>query len=210
MFRLGLIRLFEREPDLVTLWDIGSLDELGEMLDKSPVDVILMDLSLGPDQDALAATRKIREESEAVRVIIVSGSLDFEWAAASRAAGANGYLPKDLPVVDMMAAIRGLSSPTFGKLGFSDLLSNGPGRRLTQTSLAKVLTRREQQVLGELRRGKTNKEIAARLGVSITTINKHVQQVLKKLHVRTRAQAVVAMDAHVSGRPFMTTDQRRP
>ena len=86
MFRLGLIRLFEREPDLVTLWDIGSLDELGEMLDKSPVDVILMDLNLGPDQDALAATRKIREESEAVRVIIVSGSLDFEWAAASRAA----------------------------------------------------------------------------------------------------------------------------
>jgi DNA-binding NarL/FixJ family response regulator len=209
VFRLGLIRLFEREPDLVTLWDIGSLDELGQMLDKSPVDVILMDLNLGPDQDALAATRKIREQSEAVRVIIVSGSLDFEWAAASRAAGANGYLPKDLPVVDMMAAIRGLSSPSFGKLAFSDLLSTGP-RRLTQTSLAKVLTRREQQVLGELRRGKTNKEIAARLGVSITTINKHVQQVLKKLHVRTRAQAVVAMDAHVSGRPFMTADQRRP
>ncbi|TMF71523.1 MAG: helix-turn-helix transcriptional regulator, partial [Chloroflexi bacterium] len=61
----------------------------------------------------------------------------------------------------------------------------------------------------ELRRGRTNKEIAARLGVSLTTINKHVQQVLKKLHVRTRAQAVVAVDAQANGRPHTVSDQRR-
>jgi DNA-binding NarL/FixJ family response regulator len=61
---------------------------------------------------------------------------------------------------------------------------------------------REQQVLAELRRGRTNKEIASRLGVSITTINKHVQHVLKKFHVRTRAQAVAIVDAAASGRPY--------
>lgn len=178
-------------------------------LEKHPVDVVLMDLNLGPDQDALAKTRDIREKLEDVRVIVISGSLDFEWAAASRAAGANGYLPKDLPVQDMMAAIRGLVSPNFGKAGFSDMLSDGPRRRGSYVSLAKTLTRREEQVLSELRRGKTNKEIASRLGVSTTTINKHVQQVLKKLHVRTRAQAVVLVDTHVRGRPYVSADSRR-
>jgi two-component system, NarL family, nitrate/nitrite response regulator NarL len=209
VFRLGLIRLFEREPDLAPVWDVGSLDEVVPMLEKAPVDVILMDLNLGPEQDALAKTRAIKESYENVRVIVISGSLDFEWAAASRAAGANGYLPKDLPVEDMMAAIRGLASPDFGKGSFNDMLSDGPRRRGAFLSLATTLTRREQQVLAELRRGRTNKEIAALLGVSLTTINKHVQQVLKKLKVRTRAQAVLAVDPHVRDRPYSGVDARR-
>jgi len=179
------------------------------MLEKAPVDVILMDLNLGPEQDALAKTRDIKETYEDIRVIVISGSLDFEWAAASRAAGANGYLPKDLPVEDMMAAIRGLASPTFGTIAFNDMLTDGPRRRGAFVSLATTLTRRERQVLSELRRGRTNKEIAARLGVSTTTINKHVQQVLKKLQVRTRAQAVLAVDAQVRGRPYSGADARR-
>lgn len=209
VFRLGLIRLFEREPDMTVLWDVGSLDEVGPMLDNIPVDVVLMDLNLGPEQDALAKTRDIREKFEDVRVIVISGSLDFEWAAASRTAGANGYLPKDLPVEDMMAALRGLASPNFGKLGFNDMLNDGPRRRGGYVSLAKRLTPREQQVLGELRRGRTNKEIAARLGVSTTTINKHVQQVLKKLQVPTRAQAVLMVDTHTRGRPYVGADSKR-
>jgi DNA-binding NarL/FixJ family response regulator len=179
------------------------------MLEMQPVDVVLMDLNLGPEQDALAKTRDIRENFDNVRVIVISGSLDFEWAAASRAAGANGYLPKDLPVEDMMAAVRGLVSPNFGQVGFSDLLSDGPRREGTYVSLARVLTPRERQVLGELRRGRTNKEIAHRLGVSTTTINKHVQQVLKKLHVPNRAQAVLLVDTHVRGRPYVGGDSRR-
>jgi DNA-binding NarL/FixJ family response regulator len=171
---------------------------------------VLMDLNLGPEQDAMAATRSIREKHDKVKVIIISSSLDFEWATASRAAGAHGYLPKDLPVADMVAAIRGLSSPNFGRFGFADLLTDRRPRNGARPSPTATLTRREQQVLGELRRGRTNREIAARLGVSISTVNKHVQQVLKKLHVRTRAQAVVAMSAHANNRPYLVADQRGP
>lgn len=193
---------------MVTLWDLGSLDQLSEMLEKCPVDVVLMDLNLGPEQDALAATKAIRERFDGVKVIIVSGSLDFEWAAASRAAGAAGYLPKDLSFVDMLATIRGLASLNFGK-GFSDMLSERTALSGSRESVANTLTRREQQVLAELRRGRTNREIAARLGVSITTVNKHVQQVLKKLQVRTRAQAVVAVELQVSGRPYVRAEPVR-
>ena len=202
-----MTRLFEREGDIWTAWELGSLNQLDELLETQPVDVVLLDLMLGPDQDVLAATRSIRERYESVKVIIISGSLDFEWAAAARAAGASGYLPKDLPIADMMAAIRGLASPNFGRSGFSDLLTNGARGLRVQPGNGR-LTRREQQVLAELRRGRTNREIASRLGVSITTINKHVQQVLKKLHVRTRAQAVAAVDSHAIGRPFISAGRR--
>lgn len=209
VFRLGLIRLLERESDLLTVWELGTLDRLEETLNELPVDVVLMDLTLGPDQDALAATRAIRANHEDVKVIVISGSLDFEWASASRAAGAHGYLPKDLPLEDMIATIRALASPNLGVANFADLLANSPVTSRPRRTLAETLTRREQQVLTELRRGRTNKEIATRLGVSPTTIKKHVQQIFRKLKVRTRSQAVFAADAHTNGRPFVGSDRLR-
>jgi DNA-binding NarL/FixJ family response regulator len=207
VFRLGLTRAFEREHDMAVLWDLGSLDEMRTLLVDCPVDVVLMDLNLGSDQDALAATTAIREEHDAVKVIVISASLDWDAAAAARAAGANGYLPKDLAIADMVAAIRGLASPNFGRWNFSNMLDsrNGLG---SLVSLRQSLTPREQEVLAELRRGRTNKEIARRLGVSITTINKHVQHLLKKLHVRTRAQAVAMVNAEASGRPYRSEQAR--
>jgi len=206
VFRLGLMRLFERESDVSVLWELDSLDLLDEMLARDPVDVVLMDLILGPEQDALAATRSIRQNYADVKIIIISGSLDFQWVGAAREAGAHGYLPKDLPIGDMLAAIRGLASPNFGRMGFNDMLTDNTRRPGAQLRLSRNLTRREQEVLDELRRGRSNKEIATRLGVSLTTINKHVQQVLKKLHVRTRAQAVLAVDTESSGRPYQGSD----
>jgi len=209
VFRLGLIRSLERASDLSILWELGSVGELENMLETCPVDVILMDLNLGPDQDALAATRAIRERHDAVRVIVISASLDWEGASAARAAGASGYLPKDLAVADIVAAIRGLSSPNFGRLAFNDMLGARPAANGTRLSLRRGLTRREQEVLADLRRGRTNKEIAAHLGVSISTVNKHVQQVLKKLQVRTRTQAVAVINAEVSGRPYLVAETAR-
>lgn len=199
---MGLIRTLEREGGLQVLWELGALTELFTMLDACPVDVVLMDLILGPDQDALAATRAIRERHDSVRVIVISGSLDWDAVAGARAAGASGYLPKDLAVADMVATIRGLASPDFGKLAFSDLLGDKAGSNGSAIGQRRGLTRREQEVLSELRRGRTNKEIAARLSVGITTVNKHVHQVLTKLHVQTRAQAVALINAEVSGRPL--------
>jgi DNA-binding NarL/FixJ family response regulator len=105
----------------------------------------------------------------------------------------------------MVAAIRGLASPNLGKMEFNYLLSAPPGVDPTTWLSRQGLTRREQEVLGELRRGHTNREIATRLHVSITTVNKHVQQVLKKLSVRTRAQAVARVHAESAGRLYQTT-----
>ena len=206
VFRVGLKGVFEREEDLVVVWDLGSVWELPQLLASRPVDVVLMDLNLGPDQDALAATRAVREGHADVKVIVISASLDWEAVAASRQAGASGYLPKDLAVADMVAAIRGLVRPVIGRPAFSDPLStrprNIPGHRFSGHGL----TKREQEVLAELQGGRTNRQIASRLGVSITTVNKHVQQVLKKLQVRTRAQAVARLHAEALGGLYFAVD----
>jgi DNA-binding NarL/FixJ family response regulator len=208
VFRLGLIRMLEREHDMAVVWELPGVTELPKVFESLPVDVVLLDLSLGPDQDALGAAAALRKKHASVNVIIVSASLDWEAASAARAAGASGYLPKDLSITDMVATIRALASPRFGRSGFSDMLEARPAASGGMVSLRRRLTRREQEVLAELRRGRTNKEIAARFGVSITTVNKHVQQVLKKLHVRTRAQAVAMIDAEASGRNYLAVDSR--
>jgi DNA-binding NarL/FixJ family response regulator len=206
VYRAGLIRTLEREGDLAIQWELGSVTGLLEMLDTCPVDVVLMDLILGPDQDALAATKAVSEAYESVRVIVITGSLDWEAAAGARAAGASGCLPKNLAIVDMVSAIRGLASPDFGTPGFGYRSEERPGDNSGPLlSARRGLTRREQEVLSELRRARRNKEIAARLGVSVTTVNKHVQQVLKKLHARTRAEAVAMVSADMLGHPFLSS-----
>ena len=201
VFRLGLARSFDREPDLQVVWELGSARPVLDQMLTQPVDVVLMDLNLGPDEDALGAMKAVREQFADVKLIVISASLDWDAASAARAVGANGYLPKELSVTDMVAAIRGLSSPNFGRMSFSDLLRTRSDNGHS-SSLRRGLTPRENQVLSELRRGRTNKEIAQRLGVSITTVNKHVQQVLKKLNARTRAQAVAMVNADAQGRPY--------
>jgi DNA-binding NarL/FixJ family response regulator len=203
VFRLGLRRVFEREPDLRVAWELGTASEVLDLIAAEPVDVVLMDLNLGVDEDALAVTRAIRERHETIKVIVISSSLDWEAAAASRDAGASGYLPKDLNVADMVAAIRGLVSHV-GRLQFSDMLATHHSNGQSWVD-RQGLTRREQQVLGELRRGYTNREIAKRLSVSITTVNKHVHQVLRKLQVRTRAQAVALLHAESAVRLYQST-----
>lgn len=200
VFRLGLRRLFDDVEDLVVSWDLAAESDVLQTLESKPVDVVLMDLNLGPGQDGLRATREIVDGHEDVQVIVVSASLDLEAVAAARDAGASGYLPKDLPTAEMVAAVRALAKNGGGRSSFGDLLAGRLRAYPGSESTARALTRRQREVLAELRRGRTNREIAARLGVSITTVNKHVQQVLKKLHAKSRAQAIANSQVVASGR----------
>ena len=188
-FRVGLRRLLEHEPELTVAWDMGTLSEMDLALADKPVDAVLMDLSLGPNEDSLAATRRLADKRSGIKVIVISASFDPDAVTAARQAGALGYLPKDLPAADMVAAIKTLALEQTNNGAFADFAI---GRKSTPNA-SYGLTKRELEVVSELRRGRTNREIAVDLGVSVTTVNKHVQQVLKKLHVRNRAQALARL-----------------
>lgn len=206
VFRLGVRRSLERERDMAVVWEAGAASDVPRLLRSLPVDVVLMDLNLGPGQDALATTRSLRQLDDHVKVIVLSASLELEAAAAARTAGAAGYLPKDLSIADMVAAIRALAGQRTGRIEFKDMLRAVP-RDPGSWAHRQGLTKREQEVLNLLRSGHTNREIAERLDVSITTINKHVQQVLKKLHVRTRAQAVARLHTEDAPRLYQAGDR---
>jgi len=149
VFREGLRRVLERAPDFAVVWDSGTSANLIQDLEQDPVDVVLLDLYLGPEDDSLAAARAARERFSDIRIIVVSASLDWDSVTASRQAGASGYLPKDLSVEDMVAAIRALADPRLGRMSFSDRVS--PARNSGSGLVAQAgLTRREREVLFEM------------------------------------------------------------
>lgn len=176
LFRAGLRRLLEREPDISVVWEHANSSGLEALFEAHPVDVVLMDLELGNGPTGLQATQAVKTRWPDVLVIIVSGSLDPESPTAARAAGAADFLAKDTHPAELLGSIRAIAS-------------GSPRHRQGPNSASGALSRREQEVLIEIRRGKTNREIAATLGISMTTVNKHVQKILLKLAVRNRTQA---------------------
>lgn len=189
VFRLGLKRALDREIDIEIPWEIGSAGELDAAMRRAPVDVILMDIYMGNGKDGIAATREVTEKWPNVKVAVISASLDERSVTASARAGAGAFLPKAMPVAEMVTSIRRLAA---GRQVVPRPSARSPRRAERRHGRIDGLSPRQRQVLDELRDGRTNKEIAARLGISIGTVNKHVQSVLTVLNVRNRTQAVIA------------------
>lgn len=187
VFRLGLKRALEREPDLEIAWELGSASNLDTTMHKTPVDLLLIDVYLGPSKDGLAATRDMVERWPDLKIIAISASLDSHVDAESTRAGADAFLRKAMPVSDMVSAIRKVAAPARRQAG-----RLAPGHVRVGGGHGKVdnLSPRQRQVLEYMKGGRTNREIATRLGVSVATVNKHVHEVLTVLGVRNRTQAV--------------------
>jgi DNA-binding NarL/FixJ family response regulator len=190
VFRLGLKRALERESDVDVVWEMGSAANLDAVMTKSPVDVVLMDVYLGDAKDGMAATRDLTEKWPEVKVAVMSASLDARVASASKRVGAAMFIPKSVPVAEMVSSIKHLAASTSNRSPYG-----ARAARRTPTARTRIdgLSPRERQVLDYVRVGRTNREIAARLNISIATVNKHVHQVLSALNVRNRTQAAAAI-----------------
>jgi DNA-binding NarL/FixJ family response regulator len=189
VFRLGLKRALERESDFDITWEMGSTTNLDAVMRKTPVDVILMDVYMGAGKDGVAATREVTENWPDVRVAVISASLDARIAPASKRAGADLFIHKAMPVAEMVSSIRRLAAVPSTRARSSQAQ---PRRARGATGRIGGLSPRERQVLEQVRLGRTNREIAARLDISIGTVNKHVHEVLTVLKVRNRTQAAAA------------------
>jgi DNA-binding NarL/FixJ family response regulator len=159
-------------------------------------DVVVMDVAL-PRLDGLAATRAIRDARLPVRVLILAAHDGDEHVIGAIAAGAAGFLRKDVPPDDLVRAVHAVAADgaviapaTLARLltRFADTL---PAPATTAGSALDALTDREREVLVHVARGHSNAEIARALTVSETTIKTHVGHVLTKLRLRDRVQAVV-------------------
>jgi NarL family two-component system response regulator LiaR len=195
MVRRGLATFLRAAPDLELVGEAASGAEAIRMCEQARPEVILMDLKL-PDLDGIAATRAIRNAHPEIQVIAVTSSQEDALVSEALRAGAIGYLLKDVGVVGLGDAIRAARA---GRSTLSPEATHALVRQATApASPGDGLTQREREVLALMVKGISNSQIAERLVLSRSTVNFHVSNVLGKLGVASRTQAVsMALRQHL-------------
>lgn len=197
VYRDGLAMLLGSVPGLVVVGTAADGAEAVRLAREEQPDVVVMDVQM-PVLDGIAATRAITTDSPSVGVVVLTMSEDDETVFSAVRAGARGYLLKG---ADQEEVVRAITTVAGGGAVFGAALA----RRIAQFFTAAPsgpetafpqLTAREREVLDLVAAGRSNAQIAAALYLSPKTVRNNVSNVLAKLHVTDRAQAIVrARDA---------------
>lgn len=201
MFREGLRMVIKVEPDMTVVGVAGDGAEGLNLARQERPDVVLMDIRM-PVMDGVEATRRLKAELPDTHVIMLTTFSDDEYIFDAIRAGAVGYLIKDMPVEDLISAIRAvyqggaLIPPAIAaRLVAEYARVTGGGGALAPGSAPPTpalvdLTPRETEILKLVAEGRSNKEIAESLYLSEGTVRNYVSSIFSKLHARDRAQAV--------------------
>ena len=187
MVRRGLMAYLGNQADLQLAGEAGDGQEALQLCEKLQPDVVLMDLIM-PVLDGVAATRAIRKRWPGTQVIALTSFQEKDLVRDALQAGAIGYLLKNVSGDDLAQAIRAAHSrrSTLAPEALQALVR--PEEQ--ETLLPEPLTDRETEVLALLVKGLENKEIAARLSISTSTVKVHVSNILSKLGVSNRGEAI--------------------
>jgi DNA-binding NarL/FixJ family response regulator len=184
-------------PGFQIAGDWGDAESALPSLEEKHPNVVLMDINL-PGMSGVEAVRKLKPVLPDTQFVILTVYEDADHIFNALAAGASGYLLKQTPRAELLAALEDVHR------GGSPMTSNIARKvvqsfRQTSASVpeGESLSRREQEVLDLLTRGYLYKEIAEMLNISVPTVNTYVRRIYEKLHVRSRAQAV-AKYAHLA------------
>lgn len=166
-------------------------------LPKCQPDVVLMDINM-PRIDGIECVRRLKPDHDAMEFIMLTVYEDTESIFRALAAGASGYLLKRAGVGELEAAVRQVhagGSPMTAHIARKVVQRFRQPEARPQSPAAsdtesEQLTPRQQEILEHLARGLLYKEIAEALGISYETVNNHIRQIYKKLHIRSRSQAV--------------------
>ncbi|RNI19839.1 MadR family response regulator transcription factor [Flexivirga caeni] len=189
--RQGLRSILERDAGIKVIAEASSRGECLALMERTTPDVLLLDLKLSTssDTEGLDLAREVAERHPSVAILVLTTFLDEQLVLRAVQAGAKGYVVKD---VDTDALVRAIHDVSRGESAF-DARSAAAMVRGVRTPVPEakpVLSPRELQVLAHLARGLSNKEIGKRLYVGETTAKFHVGNILRKLGVSSRAEAV--------------------
>jgi DNA-binding NarL/FixJ family response regulator len=198
LFREGMRGRLDRVADVAVVGEAASGDEAVELAHKLEPHIILMDIKM-PGLNGIEATREIQRANPQIGILVLTMFEDDDSVFAAMRAGAKGYLLKDSGGEGVVHAIRAVASgeAVFGPGVAERIIGyfSAPRTAAPQRAFPE-LTEREEEVLSLVAQGKSNREIARQLFVSLKTVRNHVSNILLKLQVADRAQAVIrARDA---------------
>ncbi|MEZ4999175.1 MAG: response regulator transcription factor [Bacteroidales bacterium] len=193
MFRDGVKAVLNDEEMLEVIGEAGSGEELYNMLKSVTPDIIITDISMA-DISGIEITRYITEKYPSVKVLILSMHKNEEFITKSISAGADGYLPKDTSMKELLEAIYVISQGGnyFNREISDTLLSSLIKQSKSQVKAVKpaTLTSREREIIHLVVEGLTNKEIAERLFISIRTVDSHKNNIMQKLNLKSTVEMV--------------------
>lgn len=189
IFRAGIKSIFENDADIEIVGEAGNGREAVEKAAQLQPDLVLMDLSM-PEMDGIEATRQIKKAFPGINVIILTVHDDEEFFLPALRSGASGYVVKESEPQELLYAIRLVSS---GRIFLSPAVVSSLVKLTIETtgkgeSYLDILTEREKEILKLAATGKTNRQMAQELFLSIRTVEKYRQAVMDKLGLSTREE----------------------
>jgi two-component system NarL family response regulator len=198
LFRRGLDIILDAEPDIEIVGEASDGAEAVRKAAEALPDIMLMDIRM-PRSSGIEACRAIKDVAPSTKIIILTMSDEEEDLFEAIRAGASGYLLKDIPLDEVAAAVRAvhggqsLINPSMAGKLLTEFaaLARRDGREPPQQVPAPKLTEREMQVLKLMARGMNNRDIAKELYISDNTVKNHVRNILEKLQIHSRMEAVM-------------------
>ncbi len=191
--RSGLRMLLEAQPDLVIVAEAETGEEAVRRAVELSPDVVLMDIEM-PGMNGIEATRRIRAEAPASAVLALTMYEDDQYFFEMLRAGASGYVPKRAAPDELVSAVHAASRgevflyPSLAGRLVQDYLQRGPAGE--RDAAEDELTPREQEVLTLIAEGYSNNEIADRLVISAKTVDRHRENIMRKLNLHNRVDLV--------------------
>ncbi|MFJ8489954.1 response regulator [Streptomyces sp. NPDC094038] len=202
LVRAGLALMMGGAGDIEIVGEGADGDEVEALVDRTHPDVVLMDIRM-PSVDGLTATERLRARADAPQVVVLTTFHADEQVVHALRAGAAGFVLKDTPPAEIVAAVRRVAAgePVLSPAVTRQLMAHAAGARAdTRQARARdrltALNDREREVAVAVGRGLANAEIATGLFMSVATVKAHVSRILAKLGLNNRVQiALLAYDA---------------
>src|SRR4051794_28764861 len=194
VMRSGLRVLLERQPGFQVIGEAGDGRQAIELAETHAPNVAVIDIAM-PNLNGIEATRQITAKYPGIAVVILSMHSDESYVLRALKSGARGYLLKDSPEADLINAIRAVhDGKAFFSPAISKMLVEDYMRQLQQRGAEdsyELLTSREREVLQLLAEGKSNKEAATALGLSLHTVETHRSNILEKLNLHGTPELIL-------------------
>ena len=194
LVRAGIRLLLETAPDVRVVGEASDGSEAIRLARELRPNLVLMDIAM-PNMDGLEATREIKRELPEVQILALTMHEGEDYFFKILAAGAGGYVLKRAAANDLLTAVRTVAGgevflyPSVAKKLVADYLGRGGGHE-DVAHAAVGLTPREHEVLGHIAAGLSNREIAERLTVSLSTVQTHYAHIIDKLNLHNRTELV--------------------